>query len=64
MLSSIRFEIKLKNNFPSIFSNAIGRKSSIVKGLGGTTLGMKTSEARRHCFGTVRALNARLKNFK
>ena len=34
-------------------SNPIGRKSSIVERLGGTILGMKTSEARLHWFGIV-----------
>ena len=53
---SIRVEIKLKNNFLSTLSNAIGRKSLIVEGEAGTTLGMKTSEARRHWIGTVEHL--------
>ena len=45
MWCSTRFENELKNNSPSTLINAIGQKLLIVDGSGGTTLGMKTSEA-------------------
>ena len=35
-----RFEIKVKNNFPSTFRMAIGRKSLMLEGQGGLVLGI------------------------
>ena len=35
-----RFEIKLKNSFPSTFKRAIGRKSLMLEGQGGLVLGI------------------------
>ena len=51
--SGIAFEIKLQNDFSSTLLNHIGWKSLIVERSGGMLLGMKTSEARCHWFGTV-----------
>ena len=72
MWPSTRFEIKLKNNFPSTFNNAIGQKSSIVEESGETFLGMRIrrdffrneNQARCHLNWNCRALNAGLENFK
>ena len=35
-----RFEIKLKNSFPSTFKRAIGQKSLMLEGQGGLVLGI------------------------
>ena len=35
-----RFEIKLKNSFPSTFKRIIGRKSLMLEGQGGLVLGI------------------------
>ena len=52
----LNWYINTKQNFASAFSNAIGRKSSIVERFKGTVLGIKSFEARHHQIRTVEHL--------